>query len=98
MTTDIEAAAQQADAFLAGKKRADDTAFMLGRVLKEMGIRVGDRDSWPQLTGRASLSGEPYVYLGTVPLMTARKLIDALVYAESVKRSVPEQRAFRPDV
>ncbi|GAA2925329.1 hypothetical protein GCM10020221_21640 [Streptomyces thioluteus] len=87
------AAAQQVDAFPAGKKRADDMAFMLGRVLKEMGIRPGDRDSWPRLTGRASLSGEPYVYLGTVPMATARKLVDALVYAESVKRSAPEQRA-----
>ncbi|WP_116213873.1 hypothetical protein [Streptomyces olivoreticuli] len=98
MTTDIEAAAQQADAFLAGKKKADDTAFMLGRVLAEMGVRVGDRDSWAQLTGRASLSGEPYVYLGTVPLATARKLINALIHAESARRSAPEQREFGRDV
>ncbi|MBH1933190.1 hypothetical protein I5Q34_02620 [Streptomyces sp. AV19] len=91
MTTDIEAAAQQADAFLAGKRKADDVAFMLGRVLAEMGVRVGDRDSWPQLTGRAALSGEPYVYLGTVPMTTARKLTDALIYAESVKRSLRDQ-------
>ncbi|MGA5129286.1 hypothetical protein ACPCTO_05700 [Streptomyces olivoreticuli] len=87
MTTDIEAAARQADAFLEGKRKSDDVAFMLRRVLAEMGIRVGDRDSWLQLTGRASLAGEPYVYLGTVPLATARKLIDALIYAESMKRS-----------
>ncbi|WP_157868577.1 hypothetical protein [Streptomyces caatingaensis] len=87
MTTDIEAVAQPSDAFAAGKKRADDTAFMLDRVLTEMGIRVGDRDSWPQLQGRASLSGEPYVYLGTVPMATVRKLIDALIYAHSAKRA-----------
>ncbi|MFC5148077.1 hypothetical protein [Streptomyces aureoversilis] len=91
MTTDIGAAAQQADAFLAGKKKADDTAFMLGRVLAEMGIRVGDRDSWPQLMGRASLSGEPSVFLGTVPLPTVRKLINALIYAESAQRSQRDQ-------
>ncbi|KNB54346.1 hypothetical protein [Streptomyces caatingaensis] len=42
-----------------------------------------------QMTGRASLSGEPSLYLGTVPLPTARKLIDALVYAESAKRRQP---------
>ncbi|GAA0389167.1 hypothetical protein [Streptomyces luteireticuli] len=87
MTTDIEAAAQQADAFLAGKKKADDMAFTLGRVLAEMGIRVGDTDSWPLLKGRASLSGEPSVFLGTVPLATVRKLIDALISAESSRRS-----------
>ncbi|WP_344960999.1 hypothetical protein [Streptomyces thioluteus] len=87
MTTDTEAVAQPSDAFVAGKKRADDMAFMLDRVLAEMGIRVGDRDSWPQLQGRASLSGEPYVYLGTVPLATARKLVDALIYAHSEKRT-----------
>lgn len=87
MTTDTEAAAQQAEAFLAGKRKADDTAFMLGRVLAEMGIEVGGQDSWPQLLGRASLAGEPSLYLGTVPLPTARKLIDALIYAESAKRS-----------
>ncbi|GAA3060272.1 hypothetical protein FHS39_003897 [Streptomyces olivoverticillatus] len=92
MTTDIEAAAQQADAFLAGKKKADDMAFMLGRALAEMGIRVGDRDSWPQLMGRASLSGEPHVYLGTVPLTRALKLVDALIHAESVKRDAPHLR------
>ncbi|MFC5724013.1 hypothetical protein ACFP1Z_27985 [Streptomyces gamaensis] len=86
MTTDTEKTAQQADAFLAGKKKADDAAFMLGRVLAEMDIRVGDRDSWPQLMGRASLSGEPSVYLGTVPMATVRKLVDALIYAESAKR------------
>lgn len=97
MTTDIEAAAQQADAFLAGKKKADDMAFMLGRVLAEMGVRIGERDSWPQLTGRASLSGEPHVYLGTVPLATARTLIDALIYAESVKRSVRDQHGSGRD-
>ncbi|MBH1936044.1 hypothetical protein I5Q34_17505 [Streptomyces sp. AV19] len=97
MTTDIEAAAQQADAFLAGKKKADDTAFMLGRVLAELGIRVGDRDSWPQLTGRASLGGEPYVYLGTVPLATAYRLINALIYAESVRRCAPEERCAGHD-
>lgn len=87
MTPEAEAAAQQADAFMAGKRKADDAAFMLGQVLKAMGITVGDRDSWPQLTGRASLSGEPYVYLGTVPLSTARTLANTLVYAESVRRA-----------
>ncbi|MFI1972908.1 hypothetical protein [Streptomyces cinnamoneus] len=87
MTTDIGAAAQQADAFLEGKKKADDVAFMLGQVLKTMGIKVGDPDSWPQLTGRASLSGEPSVFLGSVPLPTAKKIANTLVYAESVRRS-----------
>ncbi|WP_344020439.1 hypothetical protein [Streptomyces luteireticuli] len=86
MTPDTEAAAQQADAFMAGKRKADDVAFILGQVLKAMGITVGDRDSWPQLRGRASLAGEPYVYLGTVPLPTAQKLANALVHAESVRR------------
>ncbi len=95
MTTDIEAAAQQADAFLAGKKKADDMAFMLGRVLAEMGIRVGDTDSWPLLKGRASLSGEPSVFLGTVPLPTAKKLIDALICAESEKRYQRDNGAGR---
>lgn len=92
MTTDTEAAAQQADVFMAGKKKADDVAFMLGRVLAEMGIKVGDRDSWPQLLGRASLSGEPSLFLGTVPLPTAHKLIDALIHAESVRRDAPHLR------
>ncbi|MBH1933474.1 hypothetical protein I5Q34_04085 [Streptomyces sp. AV19] len=87
MTPDTEAAAQQADAFMAGKRRADDIAFMLGQVLRTMGITVGDRESWPQLTGRASLAGTPYVYLGTVPLPTAQKLANALVYAESARRA-----------
>ncbi|MDG4534431.1 hypothetical protein [Streptomyces sp. AV19] len=87
MPPETEAAAQQADAFMAGKRKADDTAFMLGQVLKAMGITVGDRDSWPQLTGRASLGGEPYVYLGTVPLATARTLANALVFAESARRA-----------
>ncbi|GHF14388.1 MULTISPECIES: hypothetical protein [Streptomyces] len=86
MTPETESAARQADAFMTGKRRADDVAFMLGRVLAHMGIRVGDPDSWPQLAGRASLSGEPYVYLGTVPLATARKVIDALLYAQAAKR------------
>ncbi|MFC5719067.1 hypothetical protein ACFP1Z_02570 [Streptomyces gamaensis] len=86
MTTDTEAAAQQADAFMEGKKKADDAAFMLGQALTLMGITVGDRDSWPRLTGRASLSGEPSVFLGTVPLPTVRKLANALVYAESARR------------
>ncbi|MEU3350499.1 hypothetical protein [Streptomyces sp. NPDC037389] len=86
MTTDTEAAAQQADVFMVGKKKADDAAFMLGQVLKMMGITVGDRDSWPQLMGRASLSGEPSVYLGTVPLTTVQKLANALVHAESARR------------
>ncbi|PNE35483.1 hypothetical protein AF335_03920 [Streptomyces eurocidicus] len=86
MTTDTEAAVREADAFMAGKRKSDDAAFMLRRVLAEMGIRVGDRDSWPQITGRASLSGEPYVHLGSIPLATARKLIDALIYAESARR------------
>ncbi|MEV5505008.1 hypothetical protein [Streptomyces orinoci] len=97
MTTETDTAAQQADAFMAGKKKADDTAFMLGRVLAEMGIKVGDVDSWPLLTGRASLSGEPSVYLGTVPLPTARKLINALVFAESRRRNPPEQCDCRYD-
>ncbi|WP_157868462.1 hypothetical protein [Streptomyces caatingaensis] len=48
MTTETEAVAQQADAFMAGKRKADDTAFMLTRVLAEMGINVGERDSWPR--------------------------------------------------
>ncbi|RLU94784.1 hypothetical protein CTZ27_18965 [Streptomyces griseocarneus] len=87
MTTETEAAVREADAFMEGKRKSDDAAFMLTRVLAEMGITVGDRDSWLQLTGRASLSGEPYVYLGTIPLTTCRKLIDALLYAESEKRS-----------
>ncbi|MFE5867303.1 hypothetical protein ACFQ6V_01485 [Streptomyces roseifaciens] len=87
MTTHTETAAQQADVFLAGKKKADDMAFILGRVLAEMGFTVGDQDSWPRLTGRASLSGEPSLYLGSVPLPTVRKLIDALLCAESVKRA-----------
>ncbi|WP_344960644.1 hypothetical protein [Streptomyces thioluteus] len=78
MTTDTEAAAKQADLFMEGKKKADEAAFALGQVLKSMGIKVGDRDSWPQLTGRASLGGEPFVYLGTVPLRTAQKLTTAL--------------------
>jgi hypothetical protein len=91
MATDTEAAAQQADAFMAGKKKADDTAFMFGRVLAEMGIKVGDPDSWPQLMGRSSLSGEPSLFLGTVPLPTARKLINALIYAESVQRRQRDQ-------
>ncbi|MGK5641209.1 hypothetical protein ACSNOK_23270 [Streptomyces sp. URMC 126] len=86
MTSDIDAAAQQAAAFLAGKKKADDTAFMLAQVLAMMGVKVGDRRSWPQLAGRASLSGEPSVYLGTVPMATAKTLIDALIYAETAKR------------
>lgn len=97
MTTDTEAAAQQADIFMTGKKKADDVAFMLGRVLAEMGIKVGDRDSWPQLLGRASLSGEPSLFLGTVPLPTARRLIDALIHAESVKRDAPHLRALGHD-
>ncbi|MFI9718375.1 hypothetical protein ACIHFE_01790 [Streptomyces sp. NPDC052396] len=88
MTSDTESAVHQADAFLTGKRKSDDAAFMLERVLAEMGIRVGDSDSWPQLTGRASLSGEPSVFLGTVPLPTVRKLIDALVYAQSRQRAL----------
>ncbi|MCC3768402.1 hypothetical protein [Streptomyces sp. UNOC14_S4] len=91
MATDTEAAAQQADAFLTGKKKADDTAFMFGRVLAEMGIKVGDPDSWPRLLGRASFSGEPSLFLGTVPLPTARKLINALIYAESAQRRQRDQ-------
>ncbi|MBB5117680.1 hypothetical protein AF335_03955 [Streptomyces eurocidicus] len=87
MTTDTKAPTQAPDAFTAGKRKADDAAFMLTRVLAEMDIRVGDPDAWPRLTGRASLSGEPYVHLGTVPLSTARKLIDALLRAESTRRS-----------
>ncbi|MBZ4318991.1 hypothetical protein [Streptomyces huiliensis] len=86
MTSDIDAAAQQAAAFMAGKKKADETAFMLAQVLAMMDVRVGDRRSWPQLAGRASLSGEPSVYLGTVPMETVKKLIEALIYAESAKR------------
>ncbi|WP_344117430.1 hypothetical protein [Streptomyces blastmyceticus] len=91
MTTDTEAAAQQADVFMEGKKKADDVAFMLGQVLKLMGIDVGDPDSWPQLMGRASLSGEPSVFLGSVPLPTAKKIANALVYAESARRSQDTQ-------
>ncbi|MCC3779424.1 hypothetical protein [Streptomyces sp. UNOB3_S3] len=87
MTTDTEAAAQQADDFMKGKKKADDAAFMLGQVLKMMGITVGDPDSWPRLMGRASLSGEPSVYLGAVPLPTVQKLSNALVYGESARRN-----------
>lgn len=86
MTTNTEAAAQAADVFMAGKRKSDDAAFMLTRVLAEMDIKVGDPDVWPRLTGRASLSGEPHVYLGTVPLHTARKLIDALLRAEAARR------------
>lgn len=92
MATDTEAAAQQAAVFMAGKKKADDTAFIFGRVLAEMGIQVGDPDSWPQLVGRASLSGEPSLFLGTVPLLTAHKIIDALIHAESVRRDAPHVR------
>ncbi|KAB7849229.1 hypothetical protein [Streptomyces mobaraensis] len=85
MTSDIESAAQQAAVFMAGKRKADETAFMLAQ-LAMMGVRVGDRRSWPQLAGRASLSGEPSVYLGAVPMDTAKQLIGALIYAESAKR------------
>ncbi|EME97703.1 hypothetical protein J7W19_09405 [Streptomyces mobaraensis NBRC 13819 = DSM 40847] len=86
MTSDIESAAQQAAVFMAGKRKADETAFMLAQVLAMMGVRVGDRRSWPQLAGRASLSGEPSVYLGAVPMDTAKQLLGALIYAESAKR------------
>ncbi|MGK5640455.1 hypothetical protein ACSNOK_19385 [Streptomyces sp. URMC 126] len=86
MTSKTEPVPASADAYMAGRKKADDTAFMLERVLADMGITVGDRASWPDLLGRASMSGEPYVYLGTVPAATARKLIDALVYARSEQR------------
>ncbi|MFI9718226.1 hypothetical protein ACIHFE_01005 [Streptomyces sp. NPDC052396] len=85
MTTETDTAAQAAAAatLIAGKRKSDDVAFMLERVLTEMGITVGDPGSWPQLTGRASVSGEPAVFLGTVPLPTIRKLIDTLIYARS---------------
>ncbi|MGI5337764.1 hypothetical protein ACQEVS_10350 [Streptomyces sp. CA-181903] len=86
MTSDIESAAQQAATFLAGKKKADEAAFALAQVLAMMGVKVGDRRSWPQLAGRASLSGEPSVYLGTVPMATAKKLVEALIHAESARR------------
>ncbi|MGI5338314.1 hypothetical protein ACQEVS_13390 [Streptomyces sp. CA-181903] len=86
MTPETECTAKAAAVFLAGKKKSDDVAFMLERALAALGITVGDQDAWPRLTGRASLSGEPYVYLGTVPVATALKLVDTLVYAHSERR------------
>ncbi|MEV5505138.1 hypothetical protein [Streptomyces orinoci] len=96
MTPESTATAQAAATLLAGKRKADDAAFMLERALAELGIRVGDPDSWPQLTGRASLSGEPAVFLGTVPLPTIRKLIDTLVHARSEQHK-RDQRALGHD-
>ncbi|MBC2879185.1 MULTISPECIES: hypothetical protein [Streptomyces] len=86
MTWRNEPVPASSDAYMAARKKADDTVLMLERVLADMGITVGDRDAWPDLLGRASMSGEPYVYLGTVPAATARRLVDALVYAHSERR------------
>ncbi|SFB97269.1 hypothetical protein [Streptomyces aidingensis] len=81
MTTESEAAARQAEVFLAGKRTADNTAGLLREALRELGIRAGEPEGWPQVEGRAAVDGTPSVYLGSVPLPTARKLCDALITA-----------------
>ncbi|MEC4018379.1 hypothetical protein [Streptomyces sp. H27-D2] len=96
MTSDTARAAQEADAFLTGKRKSDDAAAMLSNVLRTIGIRVGDEDSWPWMDGRASWSGEPSVFLGTVPLQTVNKLIDVLIRGQLLERK-EAQRALGYD-
>ncbi|MGW8376854.1 hypothetical protein [Streptomyces sp. ODS28] len=70
--------AERAAAHLAGRRKAQVAVDLLVSVLKEAGLEAGG-EQWPGLQARASLAGEPAVYLGTVPLATAERLADVLI-------------------
>ena len=83
------------DPYFPAKRQADEVAAELRTALFSHSIVLEGGDRWPEIAGRATLAGRPFVWMGAVPLPMAQLVIESLTDLYKAKLDAQKLRTRR---